>query len=224
MRLVYLFAAVLWTALNVEGKFSKQSSNHVGEYGSYSNPNARAFDKCTAQELIKLSQCCNDVLIKLNTCKAEDLACECCALQSIDKECYSLCPGNPSVNFLTVLINDCSSLQGVNACGLPFKKYDEPVQTYTVNENHLPKSSDTTAQITATSKVVPVISTTDVVSKIIGESPTQNLTFANASSLSNQSDIIVASRATLLRTKCTWLMIFATLFVMVLNLELGIVV
>ncbi|KAG7191556.1 uncharacterized protein KQ657_003062 [Scheffersomyces spartinae] len=129
MRLIgHILIAALWVVMNVEGTVSKQVSKQVGEYGSYANPNARAFDKCTAQELIKLSQCCNDVLVKLNTCKAEDLACECCALQSIDKDCYNLCPGNPSVNFLTVLINDCSSLQGVNACGLPFKKYNDPIQ------------------------------------------------------------------------------------------------
>lgn len=94
------------------------------EHASYKNPHPRPYDKCDANDLIKLSGCCNDVLAKLDDCKAGDLACECCALQSMDLACYSLCPGNPSTNFLSVLFHDCSELNDVNACNLPFKKVD----------------------------------------------------------------------------------------------------
>lgn len=100
-------------------------SSERAEYGTYLNPNPRPFEKCDAQDLIKLSNCCNDVLSRLDDCRADDLACECCALQSMNQECYSLCSGNPSNNFLTVLYNDCASLSDVNACSLPFKKNDE---------------------------------------------------------------------------------------------------
>lgn len=94
------------------------------ELGSYKNPHPRPYDRCEANDLIKLSTCCNDVLARLDDCKANDLACECCALQRMDISCYNLCPGNPSTNFLAVLLNDCASLNDVNACNLPFKKLD----------------------------------------------------------------------------------------------------
>lgn len=94
------------------------------ETGSYKNPHPRPYERCDANDLIKLSGCCNEVLARLDDCKAEDLACECCALQHMDTDCYNLCPGNPSTNFLTVLFDDCAPLNDVNACNLPFKKED----------------------------------------------------------------------------------------------------
>lgn len=94
------------------------------EFGSYQNPHPRPAAQCDNADLAKLSQCCSDVLEMLDDCKANDLACECCALQSMDQLCYHLCPGNPSTNFLTVLLNDCAPLNDVNACNLPFKKVD----------------------------------------------------------------------------------------------------
>lgn len=94
------------------------------EQGSYVNPNPRQYENCEVQDLVQLSECCNDVLNKLDECKANDLACECCALQSMKQECYGLCPGNPSNNFLTTLFDDCATLNDVNACSLPFKKDD----------------------------------------------------------------------------------------------------
>lgn len=72
----------------------------------------------------RLNTCANDVLAKLDDCKADDLACECCALQSLSRDCYGLCPGSPSGSFLSVLYSDCEPLNDVNACGLPFKKAD----------------------------------------------------------------------------------------------------
>lgn len=71
-----------------------------------------------------LAACSNQVLAQLDDCKANDLACECCALQSMDPKCHNLCPGNPSANFLSVLVNDCAPLNDINACNLPFKKTD----------------------------------------------------------------------------------------------------
>ncbi|OBA22015.1 hypothetical protein METBIDRAFT_14952, partial [Metschnikowia bicuspidata var. bicuspidata NRRL YB-4993] len=96
----------------------------VIENVSYKNLNPRPYDNCEANDLIKLLACCNDVLASLDDCKAGDLACECCALQSMDLTCYNLCPGNPSTNFLAVLFDDCSSLNDVNACNIPFKRVD----------------------------------------------------------------------------------------------------
>lgn len=97
---------------------------------TYKNTNPRPYDNCEAADLIKLSACCNDVLADLDDCKAGDLACECCALQSMDRACYSLCPGNPLTNFLAVLFADCSALNDVNACNIPFKKADGEPEPY----------------------------------------------------------------------------------------------
>lgn len=104
--------------------YAAGSSAAFSESGSYRNPNPRPYDDCEAADLIHLSACCNDVLSSLDDCKAGDLACECCALQSMDRECYNLCPGNPSANFLSVLLTDCVPLNDVNACNIPFKKVD----------------------------------------------------------------------------------------------------
>lgn len=95
------------------------------EFGTYMNPNPRKIPQCQANDLVKLSSCCDDLLHQLDQCKPDDLACECCALQLINQDCYHLCPGNPLTNFLTVLLLDCSQLSDVNACSLPFKKTDE---------------------------------------------------------------------------------------------------
>lgn len=116
MKLIMTWA-LLWCVSVVAG-------DRLSEYGSYVNPHPRTYDRCPAQDLIRLSLCCNDVLCMLDDCKADDLACECCALQSMKQECYNLCPGNPSNNFLTVLYHDCEALNDINACSLPFKKDD----------------------------------------------------------------------------------------------------
>ena len=94
------------------------------EIGTYKNPNPRPYNNCDAADLIRLSTCCNDVLSYLDDCNAGDLACECCALQSMDHGCYNLCAGNPATNFLSVLLDDCVPLNDVNACNIPFKKVD----------------------------------------------------------------------------------------------------
>lgn len=107
----------------------------ANKHGTYVNPNPRPYERCGAEDLVTLSGCCNSVLLKLDDCKADDLACECCALQSIGLDCYNLCPGNPSANFLSVLMKDCSLLNDVNACLLPFKKVNDPVTKNTANSN-----------------------------------------------------------------------------------------
>lgn len=105
------------------------------ETGTYRNPNPRPYDNCDAADLVQLSTCCNDILAGLDDCKSGDLACECCALQSMDRLCYTLCPGNPSASFLTVLLDDCVSLNDVNACNIPFKKVDGTRHTAHVHRN-----------------------------------------------------------------------------------------
>ncbi|KAG5418442.1 hypothetical protein I9W82_003970 [Candida metapsilosis] len=134
------------------------SLNKVGEYGTYLNPNPRKTTKCEPNDLVKLSTCSNDVLSKLVECKPNDLACECCALQSIDDECYHLCPGNPSTNFLTVLISDCAAMNEVNACSLPFKKEDPepPRKTIVRTEEEDPRVLDGAVDASLRSKVYNV--------------------------------------------------------------------
>lgn len=110
------------------------------ETGSYVNPNPQPYDNCATSDRIKLSQCCNDVLVNLDDCKAADLACECCALQKMDRGCYNLCPDNPSAGFLSVLSADCLPLNDVNACNIPFKKVDgeKPSSYRRTNGNDAP--------------------------------------------------------------------------------------
>lgn len=92
------------------------------EYGSYRNPNPLPQDVCESKDLIKLNSCSNEMLGRLQQCKANDRACECCALQSLKPSCFELCPGSPASNLLTVIIDDCAELGEVNACDLPFMK------------------------------------------------------------------------------------------------------
>lgn len=138
------------------------SLNKVGEYGTYLNPNPRRTTKCEPNDLVKLSTYCNDVLSKLDECKPNDLACECCALQSIDDECYHLCPGNPNTNFLTVLLLDCAEMNEVNACSLPFKKEDpEPPRKSIVRvDEEDPRVLDDAVDASLQSKVYNVESLT----------------------------------------------------------------
>ncbi|EDK41776.2 hypothetical protein PGUG_05874 [Meyerozyma guilliermondii ATCC 6260] len=92
------------------------------EYGSYRNPNPLPQDVCESKDLIKLNSCSNEMLGRLQQCKANDRACECCALQSLKPTCFELCPGSPASNLLSVIIDDCAELGEVNACDLPFMR------------------------------------------------------------------------------------------------------
>lgn len=92
------------------------------EYGSYRNPNPLPQDVCESNDLIKLNSCSNEMLGRLQQCKANDRACECCALQSLKPSCFELCPGSPASNLLSVIIDDCAELGEVNACDLPFMR------------------------------------------------------------------------------------------------------
>lgn len=132
---------------------------------SYTNPNPRPYEKCLPNDLVKLLECCNGVLAKLDDCKANDLACECCALQSMDALCFGLCPNNPSNNFLTVLFNDCASLNDVNACGLPFKKEDLPKEVATTLE------TDDISAIVVKSRVRPTSEPKDDVVDLLAIDP-----------------------------------------------------
>ncbi|CAK9441348.1 uncharacterized protein LODBEIA_P52160 [Lodderomyces beijingensis] len=140
------------------------SLNRLGEYGTYVNPNPRKpSSKCDPKDLAKLSTCCNDVLSKLDECKPDDLACECCALQSIDQECYQLCPGNPNTNFLAVLLSDCSQMSEINACAIPFKKEDPepPRRSITKVDEDDPRLADDAVDASLQSRVYSGNSLTD---------------------------------------------------------------
>lgn len=96
------------------------------EHGSYVNLNPNTYEICPPESLVTLNSCSNILLDLLDQCIPDDNACACCALQSIDQTCYSLCPSQPSSLFLAVLTQDCKPLNDVNACNLPFKVDDEP--------------------------------------------------------------------------------------------------
>ncbi|KAK6463525.1 hypothetical protein DFJ63DRAFT_335055 [Scheffersomyces coipomensis] len=122
--LIILFS--LAAHINLVNSLNIRSNSHNNnEFGSYVNPNPRPYEACPPTDTITLNSCCNVVLTKLDDCKADDLACECCALQSIKQECYHLCPSNPSAKFLSVLVEDCSGMKDINACAIPFKKDDQ---------------------------------------------------------------------------------------------------
>ncbi|CDK28632.1 unnamed protein product [Kuraishia capsulata CBS 1993] len=93
--------------------------------------------------MIKLASCAGDLLQRLDDCKPDDLACECCALQSLQAECFELCAGSPSTGFMTVMFDDCETLGDVNACSLPFKKTDnEQAKISKEKFGKRPKDSD----------------------------------------------------------------------------------
>jgi len=104
------------------------SSTESNEFGAYVNPNPKNI--CEGEELDTLATCASEVLAKLDECKPDDLACECCALQSMKRDCYGLCPNTASGNFLAVLYDDCETMNDVNACNLPFKKHDTHVAKF----------------------------------------------------------------------------------------------
>ncbi|KAI0464178.1 hypothetical protein LJB42_001781 [Komagataella kurtzmanii] len=81
-------------------------------------------DKCNNQDLAVLNHCAKEVLKKLDQCGPDDLACECCALQSLKHVCYELCSDSFSSNFLNVLYEDCEPFKEVNACSFQFKEKD----------------------------------------------------------------------------------------------------
>lgn len=92
------------------------------EYGFYVNPNPRASLQCSPEDMARLAACAAEVLLRLEECVPDDLACECCALQSMQQECFGLCAGLLHASDLAVLYDDCELLNDVNACGLPFRK------------------------------------------------------------------------------------------------------
>lgn len=106
-----------------------------GEYGSYRNPNPLPQDICDAKDLIKLNSCSNEILGHLQQCKANDKACECCALQLLKPTCFELCPGSPASNLLSVIIEDCESLRDVNACDLPQLKTELSYLSYDFDDS-----------------------------------------------------------------------------------------
>lgn len=184
-------------------------------YDSYVNPNPRPYEQCNSQDLIKLSSCCNDILTKLDLCKSNDLACECCALQKLDSSCFKVCPNNPSNNFLTVLLNDCASLNDVNACNLPFNKDD----SFMVGETEMPKSKaragsldQLSNQFTIKSKLKKFTDSNDEIKIDLFEytdnevehSAIKNITFSNSTNVINVSNISNVSNQTTVSGYCTY--------------------
>ncbi|ANZ76456.1 BA75_04171T0 [Komagataella pastoris] len=98
--------------------------------------------KCNNQDLAVLNHCAKEVLRKLDQCGPDDLACECCALQSLKHVCYELCSDSFSSNFLNVLYEDCEPFTEVNACSFQFKEEDYTAMSpkkYKKNKNSIPK-------------------------------------------------------------------------------------
>lgn len=120
----FLLAGIITAAKCVE----LVSTTDPTEFGSYVNPNPKNI--CEGEELETLTVCASEVLSKLDECKPDDLACECCALQSMKRDCYGLCPNTASGNFLAVLYDDCETMNDVNACNLPFKKHDAHIAKF----------------------------------------------------------------------------------------------
>lgn len=112
------------------------SSTESTEFGAYVNPNPKNI--CEGEELEILTVCASEVLSKLDECKPDDLACECCALQSMKRDCYGLCPNTASGNFLAVLYDDCETMNDVNACNLPFKKHDSHIAQFLRPNSRVP--------------------------------------------------------------------------------------
>lgn len=114
----------------------KVSSTETTEFGSYVNPSPKNI--CQGEELETLTACASEVLRKLDECKPDDLACECCSLQSMKRDCYGLCPNTASGNFLAVLYDDCETMNDINACSLPFKKHDAHIAKFLRPNSRVP--------------------------------------------------------------------------------------
>lgn len=135
-----LFSAVILSALAVTKLVSAAdvviSITDADEFGAYVNPNSK--NVCEGEELEMLTICASEVLSKLDECKPDDLACECCALQSMKGDCHGLCPNTPSGNLLALLHDDCETMNDVNACNLPFKKHDAQLAKFLRPNARLP--------------------------------------------------------------------------------------
>jgi hypothetical protein len=97
------------------------SNTEVTDFGA--NVNANMKNICDGGELEMLTICAREVLGKLDDCKPNDSACECCALQSMKRDCLGLCPNTVSGNFLVVLYDDCKTMNDGNVCDLSFKTH-----------------------------------------------------------------------------------------------------
>lgn len=65
---------------------------------------------CSVEEMERLAACGNNVLYNIEDCQAGDTICECCALQKMQKECFTICAGHPQ-NFLLGLIAECAGVK-----------------------------------------------------------------------------------------------------------------
>lgn len=99
------------------------------EHGSYLT---QYSNECSNKDLAALNDCADYLLELLDQCIPNDKACSCCAFQSLDEHCYSLCPLDPSSLYLAVLMNECEPLEDVDACSLPFS-VDSPKKSFIKN-------------------------------------------------------------------------------------------
>lgn len=90
------------------------------EYGSYSFAQDSLI--CSEEDTQILSECASEILAKLDTCKPDDLACECCALQSLNRVCFDACHTSLSSSYFSVIMKDCESMSDVDACDVLVKK------------------------------------------------------------------------------------------------------
>lgn len=88
----------------------------IALFGALSNadiysPTSRG--QCSVEDMEKLAACGNHVLFNIEDCQPGDTICECCALQKMQKECFTMCAGHPE-NFLLRLIAECAGVK--DAC------------------------------------------------------------------------------------------------------------
>ncbi|CCH44916.1 putative secreted protein [Wickerhamomyces ciferrii] len=131
--MLFLHVILLSGALlrQVYGVDLVSSTESINEFDAHVNSNPKNI--CEGEELDALATCATKYLAKLDECKPDDQACECCAVQSMNRDCYGLCPNTESGNFLAGLYDNCETYtmaKGVDPCNLPFKKYDSRIAKF----------------------------------------------------------------------------------------------
>ncbi|CEP20360.1 unnamed protein product [Cyberlindnera jadinii] len=214
-----ILSAVLLTITHFQLSYaadaSAVSNTDTSEFGAYVNPSPKNI--CDGEEFEMLTFCASEVLSRLDECKPDDLACECCALQSMKRDCHGLCPNTPSGNFLAVLYDDCETMNDVNACNLPFKKHDAQVAKFLRPNARIPVEEKEPDFILQSVLVNTSNETALVIEDIVDEpidlvvqlnETVENITVYSNSTQSAGEDESAASKITVLYSENTVLLAF----------------